>query len=181
MSLSAALRRIVDRIGRPGRLFLAVALVAPLAVAGCAVGQLDPDARDLPPPATGGAAEERLSETRYRISYAAEGDFTRAERQAGLIRRAAELTLNSGFDHFVVVNRSSFYGDERDDAASDVGVNVGVFGGSSSGIGVGLIFGAPRSVRRGRPIAEVAEIEMLAGPAPEGDPDAYDAAALIGR
>ena len=157
----------------------AAALIGALALSSCSVAKLDPTAAKLSPPPVGAATDEWIEDDRYRVIFIARGDYTRAERQAGVLRRAAELTLEMGFEHFVVRERESLYDNPPPDTFPELGVGVGVFGGSSSGVGAGVSIGGLPSQRGGRATGEAAVIELRQGPAPQDSEDAYDARVLL--
>ncbi len=122
-------------------------------------------------PGASGFSETRIQSDRYRVTFRGGSDAGR-ERVADLtLLRAAELTVDSGYDWFRVVDR---YGE----AAPPRGPTLSVGGGGESfgrhsggGVGVG-IGGIPLG---GGPIlSETLEIQMAKGPAPR-EPDAYDA------
>ena len=157
----------------------AAAALALLFVSGCAVTTFDPSAAQLSPPPVGAATEERLEEGVYRVTFVARGDYTRAERQAGVLRRAAELTLEKGREYFVVRERESLY-DSPPPSELELGVGIGVFGGSSSGAGGGIAVGGLPARSGGRATGEAAVVELRIGIFPQDDPNAYDPQALLG-
>ena len=56
---------------------------------------------------SGGYAEQRLENDRYRVSFAGNSVTSREQVEMGLLLRAAELTTESGFDWFSTVNRAT--------------------------------------------------------------------------
>ncbi|MEO1041167.1 MAG: hypothetical protein AAFX52_02655 [Pseudomonadota bacterium] len=113
-----------------------------------------------------GYREQIIEADRYRVSYFADD---RLEAQNGALRRAAELTLQNGFDYFVVTSQSSET--ERQAPRSSVGIGGGT-GGRRSGFGLGV------SVPIGETSEEVTtslEIIMGSGPKPADAIQAYDA------
>jgi hypothetical protein len=82
------------------RLFPAAAAAAALALilGGCAT------ATPYQPAAAGGGygyAEQRIESNRYRITFTGNADTPKQTVENYLLYRAAELTLQSGFDYFV--------------------------------------------------------------------------------
>ncbi|MEM6914474.1 MAG: hypothetical protein AAF511_10920, partial [Pseudomonadota bacterium] len=113
-----------------------------------------------------GYREQIIETGRFRVSYFADD---RQEADNGALRRAAELTLQEGFDHFIVTSQSSET--ERQAPRSSVGIGGGT-GGRRSGFGLGV------SVPIGETSEEVTtwlEIVMGAGPKPADAIQAYDA------
>lgn len=157
---------------------LMAAVVAALLVGGCSTTKLDPTAAQLAPPSVGATTEERLEEGVYRVTFVARGDYTRAERQAGVLRRAAELTLEQGLDYFVVVERESLY-DSPPPSDLGLGVGIGVFGSSSTSVGGGIAVGGLPTRSGGRATGESAVVELRTGIVPAEDSDAYDAQLLL--
>lgn len=86
----------------PRRMFAALALLA--ALAACATAT--PYQPDLPGQAvSGGYSEQRLGADRYRVSFAGNALTSRDRVEGYLLYRAAELTLQNGYDGFVIVDR----------------------------------------------------------------------------
>jgi hypothetical protein len=147
-----------------------LALAALLALAACATG---PTAYAPAQRAGGpGYAETRIEADRYRVTFRDESDGARAHDLALL--RAADLTVQNGYDWFVVTQRGAQPG-----AASgggprfSVGVGGANYGGNTSiGTGVGVSFGGGGSSSSGS--AATIEIRMGKGAKP-ADTAAYDA------
>lgn len=133
-----------------------------------------------------GFSEQRIESDRFRVTYHGVGAPGPVADLALL--RAAELTLEQGYDGFEVTQR---YIDGRPDSASGVRPNVSVGYGSSSGrygtyrysgsgvgVGVGLNFSGPS------PTSTLLEVRLFRGNAPDRG-EAYDArevrSALSGR
>ncbi len=119
-----------------------------------------------------GYTEQRIEANRYRVTYQGVGDARPVSDMA--FRRAAELTLEQGYDWFEVTQR---FVDGRPDSAGgvrpsvSVGYGSGRYGGyraSGGGIGVGLNFSGPS------PTATALEIVMGRGQKPDRA-NAYDA------
>ena len=89
-------------------------LVAASLLAGCATSTV-PDYRPRPPGGTVGYSDLQLSPNRYRVSFSGSTISTRDDVERSLLRRAAEVTLASGYTHFVLSDRdterdTNFYG-----------------------------------------------------------------------
>lgn len=81
-----------------------IATVAALALSACAT------ATPYAPAGagrSGGYAEQRLENDRFRVSFAGNSVTSREDVETGLLLRAAELTAESGFDWFATVNRAT--------------------------------------------------------------------------
>jgi hypothetical protein len=146
-----------------------------LALAGCTSGPtryipaLDGD--DM------GYREQRIEDQRYRVSFRANPDFKAAEVEDMALRRAAELTIQNGFQWFSVVSRRT---DVAGGAQSGGGPTLGIGGSSGSygsGVGIGLGFNLGGDTRQ---FEATLEILMGRGQKPS-DPSAYDAFSVLGR
>ena len=131
-----------------------------------------------------GYSEQRIESDRYRVTYNGVGAPGPVADMALL--RAADLTIDQGYDWFEVTQR---YVDGRPDSAGGFrpSVSVGYGGGStryggrsysSSGVGVGLNFQGPS------PTSTVLEVRLGRGARPDRG-EAYEARevryALSGR
>jgi hypothetical protein len=116
-----------------------------------------------------GFSEQRIESDRYRVTYNGVGAPGPVADLALL--RAAELTLEQGYDWFEVTQR---YIDGRPDSAGGVRPSVSVgfgsssgryggyrYSGSSTGVGVGLNFSGPS------PTSTVLEVRLGRGPQPD--------------
>lgn len=63
--------------------------------------------------AAGGYSDQRLAEDRYRVTFAGNTLTSRERVESYLLYRAAELTLERGYDWFVVVDREMEHEIER--------------------------------------------------------------------
>jgi hypothetical protein len=59
------------------------------------------------PPQGFGYSEDRLDQNRYRITFRGNAQTPRETVEDYLLYRAAELTLQNGFDHFIMVGRDT--------------------------------------------------------------------------
>ncbi|MBU1347236.1 MAG: hypothetical protein KKA16_09825 [Alphaproteobacteria bacterium] len=55
----------------------------------------------------GGYAEQRLESNRFRVSFAGNSVTSREQVEMGLLLRAAEVTVESGYDWFSTVDRAT--------------------------------------------------------------------------
>jgi hypothetical protein len=89
-------------------------VVAAVLLAGCATTTA-PDYRPRVPGADVGYTDLQLSANRYRVTFSGSTASTRDDVERYLLRRAAEVTLASGYTYFVLSNRETerdpyFYG-----------------------------------------------------------------------
>ncbi len=145
---------------------------AALAVSACA--SLAPYGPQTSPNGQG-YAEQRIENDRYRVTYKGVGERGSVADYALL--RAAELTMEQGFDWFEVTQswtdgRPGGGGGVRPSVS--IGAGSGRWGGYSSsgvGVGVGLNLSGPE------PTSTSIEVRMGHGSRPDR-PDAYDARAV---
>ena len=126
----------------------------------------------LQTPSGSGFSETKIQDDRWRVTFRGGSDAGR-ERVADLtLLRAAQLTLQQGYDWFRITQRYGQISPSRGPTLS-VGAGGGDYGwrgGSSFGVGVG---GIP--LGGGPQLSETLEILMARGEAPKGDPAVYDA------
>lgn len=147
------------------------AFAAALAVAACATAP--PVYAPAQRPGAPGFTEQRIETNRWRVIYRAGAGADPAIAADFALLRAADLTILSGNDWFVVDRRDV----ETERGSAGPRVNVGVGGGDygrRSGVGVGVGVGIPLGEARPGPSTTALEIRMGRGARPEG-PDAYDA------
>ena len=120
-----------------------------------------------------GYAETRIEADRWRITFRG-GSDAGPDRVSDLaLLRAAQLTLQQGYDWFRITQR---YGEAQPPKGPYLSVGGGTSsydwhgGGSSVGVGVG---GIP--LGGGPMLSETIEVVMGKGPTPRGDPSVYDA------
>jgi hypothetical protein len=151
----------------------AVALVLALlgVLAGC--GQPTP----YQPAAGGyGYSEQQIEDNRYRVTFAG-NDLTAADTvQNYLLYRAAELTLDNGYDYFTVVDRNldrstTYWG------TGDTHLGSGYF--SRDGDYVGGIGLTTYSARPIDSYTAYADVVMFEGEKPAADVNAYDARSVL--
>ncbi|MGH7026760.1 CC0125/CC1285 family lipoprotein [Brevundimonas sp.] len=119
-----------------------------------------------------GFSEQRIESNRFRVTYNGVGAPGPVVDRA--LFRAAQLTVDQGYDWFEVTQR---WIDGRPDSAGGVRPSVSIGAGSSryggyrsSGVGVGLGF----DLSGPQPTSTTLEIVMGRGAKPDS-PDAYDA------
>lgn len=114
----------------------------------------------------------RIEDDRWRVSFTAGPDAGPATIERFALRRAAELTLDAGYDWFEIVDRDSRRSGRRDSpvgVGGTVGGSIGSGGYRSSGVGIGINL-SPGEERR-----ETLTLEIIAGRGEERPERAYDA------
>jgi hypothetical protein len=89
-----------DRFGKAVIAGLAISLLA-------ACSTIPQEYRPRPPGGTVGFNEARLAPDRYRVEFSGRTTSSRQDVEARLDQRAAEVTLQSGFTHFVIEMRDT--------------------------------------------------------------------------
>ena len=121
-----------------------------------------------------GYAEQAIEDDRYRISFSGNTLTSRETAETYMLYRAAEITLQRRYDHFVVVDS----GVERRTTFVSTTTGFGSLAGfrsfhRGSPFGFG---GFATTTSRSRDRYEAfANIVMRSGDKPSDDPDAYDA------
>lgn len=154
---------------------LAGAVAATALVAACAA---------TPPPyepaATAsdvGYTDTRIEDNRFRVTYTARSTDPASTAQDLALYRAADLTIQNGFDWFQIVTETV---DAAPQASNRPRLSVGIGGssgsyGSSTGVGLGLGFGGGGSAA-----PTTARLEVVMGLGADARPDgAYDAQAVL--
>jgi hypothetical protein len=121
-------------------------------------------------PHASGFTENRIEADRWRVTYRGGGGASSAQVDDYALLRAAELTLENGYDWFRVENRYT-----EASGGGGGGLSIGVGGGSwgsHSGVGGGVSTGVP--LGGGAALATTLEISMGKGEKPPAR-DAYDA------
>ncbi|MEM9838928.1 MAG: hypothetical protein AAF830_07195 [Pseudomonadota bacterium] len=123
-------------------------------------------------PASGGGfgyTQQAIEDNRYRVTFKARDA---SEAEDGALRRAAEITVEQGFDHFTVVSRD--LAREQRGPNSSVGIGGGSIGRRSGvGVGVSVPLGGTNETVTAR-----LEIVMGRGEKPEG-PRSYRARGIL--
>lgn len=126
-----------------------------------------------------GFADQRIERDRYRISFRGNSLTTRGEVENALLLRAAEVTLENGYDHFIVVSDDTEK--ETRTRVSDLGPRYGAFGYFGRGPfpyyarGYGWAGYNDFEVRESQRYTAVAYIKLGKGPKPASQIAAYDA------
>lgn len=133
-------------------------------------------------PATGPAGQAigfdslRITDNRWRVNFTAGQDISTSAAERLALRRAAELTLENGYDWFEIVDRriDSSGGRNPVRVGGSAGTTVGSRGYRASGVGLGI------SLSPGQEGRTIVSLEIIARPGAAPDaPNAYDARALI--
>ena len=173
---------------RPFNLFLAV--FAGLALTACATST------PYGPATRGGFGytDQRIDGNRYRVTFRGNSSTSREQVENSLLFRAAELTVQNGFDHFIVVENDTeaksyfttlygpaytgfgpFYGRYRFNRFGRG--RFGRFGGAFPYYPYGFGFGPGfyGDVRENRQYSAIAFISLHKGAKPDDEPAAFDA------
>lgn len=121
-----------------------------------------------------GYAEQAIEGDRFRVTFAGNTLTPRETTENYLLFRAAEVTLERGFDHFVVVDQDT----ERTTrfiSTTDGFGGFGRFHGFHRGHGFGLAGFSTTTTRPRNSYAAYANIVMRDGDKPADDANAYDA------
>ena len=127
-----------------------------------------------------GYAEQAIEDDRYRVTFSGNSQTPRETVENYLLYRAAEVTLQRGYDHFVIVDR------ETERTTTYVSTTTG-FGGHHGfhpfyrGYSSGFSRFATTTSRLRDRYAAFANIVMRGGEKPSDDPDAYDAREVLER
>lgn len=152
---------------------LVLVLTGTLLLAGCAT------ATPYQPVNNGyGYSEQRLEADRYRVSFFGNDRTAYEDVTDYVLYRAAEITLDNGYDHFVVIDRST-QGQAQAGGGANLGLGLGGirFGGNSA---LGISIGTSTRVGGGRGEAyrATADIQLRKGPKPDDAVQAFDARAV---
>lgn len=130
-------------------------------------------------PGRPGYSDQRIEQDRFRVTYRADGaaDARLVENYALL--RAGQVTLNAGYDWFIVDRRNLDRGSSYSGPRASIGVGGGSFG-RRSGVGVGVGIGLPLGGGgdAGRALSSTLDIRLGRGPKPDSA-DAYDARQVV--
>lgn len=125
-----------------------------------------------------GYSEQALEADRYRITFSGSSATPRETVENYLLYRAAEVTVERGYDHFLVVERNT----EQGTAGGSTGFGVGVGRGYRNRYsGYGGVTSATIWPGGGDSYTAYANIVMRRGARPAEDPKAYDARAVLKR
>ncbi len=124
-----------------------------------------------------GYAEQRLEADRYRVSFFGNKHTAYDAVADYMLFRAAEITLDNGYDHFVVTDRST-QGQQQAGGGPSVGLGLGGFRFGGSG-GFGISVGTRTGIGSGGDAYRAtADIQLRKGPKPADDVQAFDARAV---
>lgn len=160
---------------------LALVLVSASVLGACQTG---PAYRERGPGDTIGYTDMRLTENRYRVTYTGGNATRRDEVEDFLLRRAAEVTLESGYSHFVFdardTNAQTYYRNTFGSRAR-FGIGFGPYG-PSPWYYSRFAFGDPFYGNDLRPVTRFeaySEIVMLRPGEAQDDPYAVDAREVL--
>jgi hypothetical protein len=150
---------------------LACALV--LALAACA-------AKPTPyqPETNGyGFSQQQIENNRYRITFAGNSATSLDTVRNYMLYRAAELTVESGHDYFIVTDQNTQSATTyRGAGSTPFGFGTGFRSGGGIGVGFSSFSAYPDDS-----YTAWADIVLGTGPKPQGDLNAYDAREVLGR
>ena len=158
-------------------------------IAACAAAGLAACATSTPyqPAEKGGYgfSEQRIEEAKYRITFRGNSSTSRETVENGLLFRAAELTLETGYDHFIVLD-SDTEETKRYSTTTDPFFGTYYYGYPrryyafpyyAYGFGWGHPYDSyTREITR---YSAVAFVSMGKGPKPADNPQAFDAREVI--
>jgi len=125
-----------------------------------------------------GYTDQALESERYRVSFAGNSSTERPTVENYLLYRAAEVTLDRGYDHFIVVERDTERSTRYDSATTGVG-------GHHLGVGFGHrhVFGGFTTTTSRPREAYTAFVNILlrSGEKPADHPHAYDAREVVDK
>jgi hypothetical protein len=140
---------------------------AVLALAACAA-----DPTPYQPAANGyGFTQQKIEDNRYRVTIAGNTSTNLDPVRHYMLVRAAETTIESGNDYFIVVDQNTESSTSyRGTGSSPFGFGTGYRGGGGVGIGISTFSAYPDDS-----YTSWADIVVGKGPKPAGDLNAYDA------
>jgi len=128
-----------------------------------------------------GYAEQPLETGRYRVSFFGNSLTARETVENYLLYRAAEVTLEKGYDYFIVAEEDVERNTQYRTTYSGVGAPFGSFYGTRYR---GRFYGGGLATATSRPISSYeayANILLLRGEKPADNPQAYDARDVLAR
>jgi hypothetical protein len=120
-----------------------------------------------------GYAEQKLETNRYRVRFTGSSKTPRSTVENYLMYRAAELTLQNGYGHFLVAARDLETPPARNGSSGGVSFGFGSGGHSGIGIGLGTVVGGDE------PTLAQMDVLMFAGKKPANRADAFDAREVL--
>ena len=118
-----------------------------------------------------GYGDQKLEDNRYRVFFAGNSRTPRETVEDFVLYRAAEVTLENGYDYFVLSDRTT-----DADTYTSSGVSLGIGGihfGGHSAVSIGTGIGIP--LGRNSEYYGQAEVTLMKGKKPPNDLAAYDA------
>jgi hypothetical protein len=119
-----------------------------------------------------GYGEQQLEKNRYRVWFAGNSATPRETVEDYVLYRCAELTLEHGYDYFVLSDRTA----EREQAGGGSGISLGIGGfrfGGRGGVSVGVGTGIP--LGGDAKYFGQADAVFMKGKKPANDASAFDA------
>ena len=117
-----------------------------------------------------GYADQQLESNRYRVSFDGNSSTPKETVENYVLYRAAELTLDKGYDYFVLSSTSTEREPER---SGGITFGFGGFGfGSHSGVGIGVGTSTDRNQKE---YQRQVDALLMRGKKPADNPAAYDA------
>lgn len=120
-----------------------------------------------------GFSDMRIEKDRYRVTFQGGPGAPAAQVEDYVLLRAAQITLDSGYDWFRVVGRTGSSRGGGGGSGSSVSIGGGS-GGYGRGGGVGVGVGTTFDLSGGPSLSSSIEIVLGRGPRP-GEPNVYDA------
>jgi hypothetical protein len=123
-----------------------------------------------------GYTTQQLEANRFRISFKGNSLTTRQTVDTYMLYRAAEVTLESGYDYFIVANKDVDKNTAYENYADDLAWGWGGGWGWRRGFGPGPAYGG--GIDYTRPINSydaIADVLAFRGTKPPNDPRAYNA------
>ncbi|HEX4896363.1 MAG TPA: hypothetical protein VFV11_08555 [Solimonas sp.] len=123
-----------------------------------------------------GYSEQRIEQNRYRVSFVGNSLTPRETVENYLLFRAAELTLDAGYDYFVMTDNDTEARTRYTQSVSAYGGPYWGWGwgwGGRGGLGIGVSTASPSTDYQAQ-----AFVLMYKGKKPEQDVRAYDARAV---
>lgn len=122
-----------------------------------------------------GYAEQAITQDRYRVTFAGNTLTSRETVENALIHRAAELTLEQGHDHFIVVDKEVEPNTRYEGSSTGLGLHYGFHSFHHPySLGLTTTTAWPRTRYKA-----YADIVLGRGEAPADDPRAHDAREVI--
>ena len=167
------------RFLKPVLLVTAAALALSACASATPYGPVGPNTRY-------GYSEQRVDADRYRVSFAGNSVTSREQVEMSLLLRAAELTLESGYDWFETNNRATDRDTRYSTSPSPLSARYGRYWGPSWRFYRGGLWsrwdpfwGDDFDVRQIDRYEASSEIIMGRGPKPADNADAFDAREVV--